>query len=117
MAKATNSLSPILDILVTPELSIHDAPLFNYPHLISVLARSSARRKVEERLRNEGVRLSTTPIRIIMEEAKEYLKAHPELVQQAIETVRKAPQLRTLAEREARDRVRKRKQEMKRRWW
>ena len=115
MAQATNSLSPILDILVTPEPSIHDYPMFNHPALISGLARSSARKVVEERLRSEGVRVSTTPIRIIMEEANEYLKAHPELVAQAIETVRKVPQLRTLAEGEARDRARKRKQEVKRR--
>ena len=105
----------MLEPLVTPETSIHDCPLFNYPHLISVLARSSARRVVEERMRAEGVRLSVTPLRIIMEEANEYLKAHPELVAQAIETVRKVPQLRTLAECEARDRARKRMQEMKRR--
>ena len=117
MAQATNSLSPnpLEEPLVTPEPSIHDYPLFNYPHLISVLARSSARKVVEERLRSEGVRVSTTPIRIIMEKADAYLRDHPELVQQAIETVRKVPQFRTLAEREARDRARKRKQEMKRR--
>ena len=102
-------------ILITPEPSIHDAPLANYPHLIWVLARSSARRVVEQRMRDEGVRLSTTPIRIINEEAGAYLRDHPELVQQAIATVRNVPQFRTLAEREARDRARKRKQEMKRR--
>ena len=103
-------------IFVTPDPpSIHDAPLFNYPHLISVLARSSARRVVEQRMQDEGVRLSLTPIRIIMQEADEYLKAHPELVQQAIATVRNVSGFRTLAEREARDRARKRKQEIKRR--
>jgi hypothetical protein len=105
----------MLEPFVTPELSIHDAPLFNYPALISVLARSSARRAVEERLRNEGVRVSLTPIRILIQEADAYLRDHPELVQRAIETVRNVPQLRTLAEREARDRSRKRMQEMKRR--
>src|SRR5262249_48082205 len=103
-------------ILVTPlPPSIHEEPLINYPALIAVLARSSARKAVEQRMRSEGVRLSTTPLRIINEEATQYLKDHPELVQQAIETVRKVPQFRTLAEREARDRARKRKQEMKRR--
>ena len=79
----------MLEPLVTPE-SIHDAPLFNYPHLISVLARSSARRTVEQRMRAEGIRLSVTPLRIILEEADAYLNGHPELVQQAIETVRKS---------------------------
>jgi hypothetical protein len=116
MADPSLSPNPLEDLLVTPDPpSIHDAPLFNYPTLIAVLARSSARRKVEERMRSEGVRLSVTPLRIIIEEARAYLRDHPELVQQAIETVRKVPQLRTLAEREARDRARKRKQEMKRR--
>jgi hypothetical protein len=38
-------------------------------------------------MRNEGARLSLTPIQIIMQEADEYLKAHPELIQQAIKTV------------------------------
>jgi len=101
-------------VLVTP-YSIHDAPLINYPQLISVLARSSARRAVEQRMRSEGVRVSLTPIRIIMEEAKVYLRQHPELIEQTIERVRNVPQFRTLAEREARDRARNRKQEMKRR--
>jgi hypothetical protein len=103
-------------ILVTPlPPSIHDAPLTNYPQLISVLARSSARRAVEERMRSEGIRVSHTPLRIIMEEANAYLREHPELIEQTIERVRNVPQFRTLAEREARDRARKRKQEMKRR--
>jgi hypothetical protein len=106
----------MLDPLVTPEPSIHDAPLFNYPHLISVLARSSAHKAVEQRMRDEGVRVSLTPLRIIMQEADVYLRDHPELVQEAIERVRNVAGFRTLAEREARDRARKRKQEMKRRW-
>lgn len=115
MAQANPSL-PNHDILITPDPpSIHDNPLFNYPTLIAVLARSSARRAVEQRMSDEGVRLSVTPIRIIMEEAKVYLQQHPELVQKAIERVRNVPQFRTLAEREARDRARKRKQGMKRR--
>src|SRR5262245_34645770 len=96
-------------LLVTPlPPSIHDAPLTNYPQLISVLARSSARRAVEERMRSEGVRLSVTPIRIIMEQARTYLREHPEIVQQTIERVRNVAGFRTLAEREARDRARKR---------
>jgi hypothetical protein len=46
----------IAPIIVTPDLpGIHDSPLFNYPHLISMLARSSARKAVEQRLRDEGV--------------------------------------------------------------
>jgi hypothetical protein len=108
----TQQMTPIL---VTPEPSIHDAPLFYYPRLISSLARSSARRVVEQRMRDEGARLSLTPIQIIMQEADEYLKSHPELVQQAIDRVRNDPRFRTLAEKEARDRARKRKREMKRR--
>ena len=92
-------------ILVTPlPPSIHDAPLTNYPQLISVLARSSARRAVEERMRSEGVRVSHTPLRIINEEAAQYLKDHPELVQQAIETVQKVLKNRTLAKRKQRNR-------------
>src|SRR5215469_13887058 len=105
----------IAPIIVTPEPSTHDAPLANYPHLISVLARSSARKVVEQRMRDEGQRLSLVPIRIINEEASEYLKQHPELVQEAIATVRNVAGFRTLAEKEARDRARKRKREMKRR--
>jgi hypothetical protein len=113
------SLPPNLaleDLLVTPyPPSIHDDPLLNYPTLIAVLSRSSARRAVEQRMRAEGKRLSTTPIRIIMEEARAYLRGHPELVQEVIERVRNVAGFRTLAEREARDRARKRRQEMKRR--
>ena len=92
-------------ILVTPlPPSIHDEPLIHYPQLISVLARSSARRAVEQRMRSEGVRVSHTPIRIIMEEANAYLREHPELVQQTIERVRNVPRDRTLAKREPRNR-------------
>jgi hypothetical protein len=113
------SLPPNLaleDLLVTPyPPSIHDDPLLNYPTLIAVLSRSSARRAVEQRMRAEGKRLSTMPIRIIMEEARAYLRDHPELVQEVIERVRNVSGFRTLAEREARDRARKRRQEMKRR--
>jgi hypothetical protein len=117
MADPSLSPNPLEDFLVTPyPPSIHDDPLFHYPTLIAVLSRSVARRAVEQRMRSEGIRISVTPIRIIMEEARDYLQQHPELAQEVIERVRNVPQFRTLAEREARDRARKRKQEMKRRW-
>ena len=103
----------VMEIMITP--SIHDAPLTNYPHLIWMMARSSARKVVEQRMRDEGQRMSLVPIRIIMEEAQAYLQSHPELVEQAIERVRNVAGFRTLAESEARDRARKRKREMKRR--
>jgi hypothetical protein len=48
----------------------------------------------------------------IMAQAREYYAAHEEqLIAQAIETVRNDPQLRTLAEREARERAKRRKRE------
>ena len=62
-----------------------------------------------------GVRVSLTPLRIIVEEARAYQQQHPELVRETIERVRNVAGFRTLAEQEARDRVRKRKREMKRR--
>ena len=98
-------------IFVPP--NIHDAPLIHYPTLISVLVRSSARKAVEERMRSMGVRVSLTPLRIIVEEARAYQQQHPELVQQTIERVRNVAGFRTLAEQEARDRARKRKREMR----
>ena len=70
-------MSELMGILVTPEPSIHDYPLANYPTLISVLVRSSARKAVEQRMRSEGVRVSLTPLRIIMEEARTYQQQHP----------------------------------------
>jgi hypothetical protein len=116
MVDPSLSPNPLEDFLITPyPPSIHDDPLFHYPTLIAVLTRSSARRAVEQRMRAEGIRLTTTPIRVINEEARAYLRDHPELVQEVIERVQNVSGFRTLAEREARDRARKRKQEMKRR--
>jgi hypothetical protein len=40
----------------------------------------------------------------LVKAAKNYLSEHPDLIEQAAETVRNDPRLRTLAERQARER-------------
>ena len=65
MAKAT-SLSPIgISAVKVPRLA--------------------AKKAVQARLRDQGVRLTTYPYAELMRQAAEYLSSHPELYQQALE--------------------------------
>ena len=84
-----------------------------YPCIALALARYRARRIVESELRSQGVRLTYVPPRDIVAQAMEYLRNHPELLDQCAETVRNDPKLRTLAEREERERWRKYKRAMR----
>jgi len=57
----------------------------------------------------QGRRLSELTAGGVRVAAEEYLNKHPELFEQAAESVRNNPKLRTLAEREARERRRNRR--------
>jgi hypothetical protein len=73
---------------------------------IMTLAKRSAIKAVERDIQAQGLRVTSVERRIILETASTYLHDDPELIEEATETVRKAPQLRTLAEREERQRRR-----------
>jgi hypothetical protein len=52
---------------------------------VKTLARLAAKRAVQNKLRDQGVRISVYPYADLMRLAHEYLAAHPELYQQALE--------------------------------
>ena len=52
---------------------------------VKVLARLAAKRAVQQQLRDQGVRVTTYPYAELMRQAHEYLSAHPELYQAALE--------------------------------
>jgi hypothetical protein len=52
---------------------------------VKVLARLAAKRAVQNELRDQGVRISLYPYADLMRRTAEYLAAHPELYQQALE--------------------------------
>jgi hypothetical protein len=52
---------------------------------VKTLARLAAKRAVQANLRDQGVRITTYPYAELMRQAHEYLSAHPELYQQALE--------------------------------
>jgi hypothetical protein len=56
---------------------------------VIVLARLAAKRAVQDNLRAQGVRVSLFPIAELMRQAGEYLAAHPELYQLALERAHK----------------------------
>jgi hypothetical protein len=66
------------------------------------LARYRAKQAVKQRLWDRGVKLSTVTPRDITEWADAMIAEQPQLLAEAIETVRNDPKLRTLAERQAR---------------
>lgn len=72
--------------------------------IIKVLAQQAARKAVKRQYQAQGLKVSHIPAKEITEAANDYLRDHPDLFEQAAETVRKVPQLRTLAEREERRR-------------
>jgi hypothetical protein len=53
------------------------------------LARLAAKRAVQDNLRAQGVRVTLFPIAELMRQAGEYLAAHPELYQLALERAHK----------------------------
>ena len=93
---------------------VAQVPIFpRYSGVAHALARYRARKAVEHELRSQGLRVSHIPIRDIMAQAMEYLRNHPELLDQCAETVRNDPKLRTLAEQQERERWRKYKRAMR----
>jgi len=69
---------------------------------IITIAKRSAIKAVERDLRAQGGKPAHVERRAILAAANSYLREHPELIEGAAETVRKVPQLRTLAERQER---------------
>jgi hypothetical protein len=72
----------------------------NHHHL------GEAIKAVEQDIRAQGLRVMSVERRVILAAADAYLREHPELIEEAADTVRKVPELRTLAEREERQRRR-----------
>ena len=75
MAQATISLSP--------KRLIERAQ--RHRQAVMMFARLAAKRAVQDELRAQGARVSLVPLAEIMRRASEYLDAHPELYQQALE--------------------------------
>jgi hypothetical protein len=73
---------------------------------VMTLARFNAVKVVTRQMQAQGLKVQYIERRIIVSAANSYLSEHPELIEQAAETVRNVPQLRTIAEREQRRRER-----------
>jgi hypothetical protein len=78
-----------------------DRAYHNLKPRVMIFALFSARNIVKQDLQARGIKLSHVDPREVTEAAQRYLAAHPELLEEATETVRKGPQLRTLAELQA----------------
>ena len=74
--------------------------------VIMTLARLAAIKAAKRDLQAQGIKTAHVERRIITDAAHVYLTQHRELIAEAAETVRKVPQLRTLYEREMRQRRR-----------
>jgi hypothetical protein len=73
-----------------------------YSGVALALARYRARRIVEQRMRDQGVRVQYVSIAIIREQAQAYLEAHrQELLDQCAEIVQRDPKLRAMAEKDS----------------
>lgn len=72
--------------------------------VIMTLAHRAAIKAGKRNMQAQGLRVASIERRTIGSAARDYLHDHPELIEQATDTVRKVPQLRTLAEREERRR-------------
>src|SRR5262249_49742145 len=70
--------------------------------IVITFARFKARQIIERDWRDEGHKLASIELRDLKAFAIAYVDGHPELVEQAIESVRTNPKLRTLAERHER---------------
>jgi len=73
---------------------------------IMTVAKLAAIKAVKRHMQAQGLKTAHIERQAIMSAANVYLRDHPELIDQAAETVRKVPQLRTLYERELRRRER-----------
>jgi hypothetical protein len=87
MSEATNNLLPPI---VSPQAI--------------TLARYFAKRAVKAAWVRQGLKPQYIDASDLTKAAKTYLSGHPELIEQAAETVRNDPRLRTLAERQQRQR-------------
>jgi len=86
-------------------MSIHDAPLTNYPSLIATPVRQRTIKIIKRELKAPGVELGQVPSCYIRALAAAYFESHrAELIRVACDTVRTAERLRQLAESEARRR-------------
>jgi hypothetical protein len=64
-----------------------------------------ARKAIRKQMQAQGLKLSAVEYKTIVNAAHDYVRDHrDELVAEAIQAVRSVPELRTLAEREARQR-------------
>jgi len=90
----------------TAAMSIHDAPLTNYPRLIATLIRQRTLKIVKRELEAQGVELDQVPSAYIRALAQAYFESHrAELIRVACDTVQTADRLRQLAENEAQRRA------------
>jgi hypothetical protein len=69
---------------------------------IITVAKLAAIKVVKRGMQARGLKVAHIERSLIVSAANGYLRDHPELIEEAAETVRKVPQLRTLAEREER---------------
>ena len=74
---------------------------------IMTLAKLAAIKAVKREYQAQGKRVVHIERCVIDAAAMVYLREHPELIEEAAETVRKVPQLRTLSDREDRERQRR----------
>jgi hypothetical protein len=86
----------------TPSLPL-PITLATCPFTIITQARLTAFNIVKVKLITQGVKPSSIPRSTITAAANDYLRSHPELIDQAAESIQKYPPLRMLAEREARE--------------
>ena len=90
----------------TPSLPL-EITLATCPFTLRTQARHTAFNIIKRKLKAQGVKLASIERSTITAAANEYLQQHPELIEQAAETIRSYPPLRKLAEREAKERARK----------
>jgi hypothetical protein len=77
------------------------------PHITAatiIWAHWLAKREVKRLWHSQGLRWQYIEASDLARAAQSYLSEHPELIEQAAETVRNDPRLRTLAERQERQR-------------
>ena len=87
-------------------MSIHDAPLINYPRLIATLVRQRTIKIIKRELQARGVELGQLAPYQVRMLAEAYFESHrAELIRVACDTVLTADRLRQMAENEAQRRA------------
>ena len=86
--------------------ALERATTLDCPVTIMTLARRFAVNAVKRRMQSQKIMASHVKAAVITAAAREYLEEHPELIEEAIETIRTYPPLRAIAEREQRRRAR-----------